>query len=70
MTTLKAAFESKLALKDEGYESGSKISTYSLPSGEPPEYTMFWVMRMSLLIQQHHVAQVPASHIANLSDSD
>ena len=34
MTMLNAAFESKLALEDEGYESGSEISTYPLLSDE------------------------------------
>ena len=43
-----------------------KILTYPLHPEEPPKYTIFLVMRTSPLIQQHHAAQVPASHIANL----
>ena len=43
-----------------------KILTYLLLSEEPPESIMFLVMRISLLIQQHYAAQIPASHIANL----
>ena len=68
MTTLNAAFESKLTLEDEGYESVSEILTYPLCSEEPLKSTMFLVMRTSPLIQQHHTAQVPASHITNLYD--
>ena len=40
MTTLNATFESNLALEDEDYESGSKISTYPLHLEEPPRFTM------------------------------
>ena len=47
-----------------------KILIYPLHSEEPPEYTMVLVIRTSPLIQQHHTAQVPASHIANPSDID
>ena len=64
--TLNATFESKLSLEDEGYESGSDNFNIPLLSEEPPRYTMSWVMGTSLLIQQHHTAQVTASHIANL----
>ena len=46
VTALNAAFESKLVLEDEGYES----ETYPLYS-EPPKSTMFPVMRTSPLIQ-------------------
>ena len=57
MTTLNAAFESKLTLKDEGYESGSENFNIPTPlSEEPPKSTQFPVMRMSPLIQQHHAA--------------
>ena len=45
-----------------------KILTYPLLSDEPPEYTMFLVMRTYPLIQQHHAAQVPTSHVTNLYD--
>ena len=41
MTTLNAAFESKLALEDEGYKSGSENFNIPTPPEEPPEYTMF-----------------------------
>ena len=64
MTTLNAAFESKLALEDKGYDSG--ILTYPLHSEEPPRSTMSPVSRTPPLIQFHHTAQVPASHIADL----
>ena len=37
-----------------------KILTYPLLSEEPPKSTMFVVMKISPLIQQHHAAQVPA----------
>ena len=66
MTTLNATFESKLALEDEAYESSSENSTYQLHSEEPPRFTIFPVLRMPLLIQLHHTAQVPDSHIADL----
>ena len=41
VTTLSAAFESKHALEDEGYESGSENVNIPLLSEEPPESTMF-----------------------------
>ena len=69
VTTLNATFESKLALEDEGYESGSENSTtYPLHLEEPPRFIMFPVLRMCLLIQiqLHPTAQVPDSHIADL----
>ena len=68
MTTLIATFESKLALEDEGYESGSENFNIPTPLRKPPRFTMFPVLRMSLLIQiqLHHSAQVPASHITDL----
>ena len=43
MTTLNAAFKSKLVLDDEGYESGSKISTYPLCLEDPPRFITFSV---------------------------
>ena len=70
VTTHNATFESKLTLEDEGYESGSEILTYPSLSEEPPKFTMFLVMRISPLIQQHHTSLVPASHITNLYDID
>ena len=45
MTTLNAAFETKLSLEDEAYESGSKNLE------EPPRCTMFSVLNTCLLIQ-------------------
>ena len=71
MTTLNAAFESKLALEDKGYEIAvAKTSTYPLHSEEPPRSTMFPVLRMPLLIQiqLHCIAQAPDSHITDLYD--
>ena len=47
-----------------------KILTFPLFSEEPPESTMFLVMKTSPLIQQHHAAQVPASYITNLCGVD
>ena len=46
-----------------------KILTYPLLSGKPPESTMFPVKRISLLIQQHHTSQVPASHMQTCTAS-
>ena len=71
LTTLNAAFETKLMLEDEGYESGSEnFNIYPLLSEEPPESTMFLVMRTSPLIQQNHPACIPASHTVNPWDVD
>ena len=70
MTTLDAAFESKLTLEDEGYESGSRNFNIPTHSEEPPKSTMFLVKKMSPLVQQHHATQAPASHIANLYGID
>ena len=65
MTTLNAAFESKLILEDEGYESGSE--NFNIPTPlKLPESTMFPVMNTSPLIPSLHAAQLPASHIASL----
>ena len=64
MTTINAAFESKLTMEDEGV--AMKILTYPLLSEEPPESTMFLVMKTSPLIQQHHAACIPASQTVNL----
>ena len=68
MTTLNAAFESKLALEDEGYESGSENFNIPIHLEEPPRFIMFSVSRVHLLIQIQllHAAQVPESHIADL----
>ena len=66
MTTLNAAFESKLVLEDEGYKSGSENFKIPTIPEEPLKSTMFPVSRIPLLIQLHHTAQVPANHIANL----
>ena len=60
MTTLNATFGSKLALEDEGYESGSEILTYQLHL-EHPRFITFPVPRMCplTLTQSHHTSQVP-----------
>ena len=47
-----------------------KILTYPLLSEEPPESTIFLVMKTSPSIQQHHAACIPASHMANLYSID
>ena len=47
-----------------------KISTYPLLSEEPPESTMFLVMKTSPLIQQHHTACIPVAHVTNLYSID
>ena len=47
-----------------------KILTYALLSEDPPKSTMFLVVKTSPLIQQHHTAQVPASHIIDLYNID
>ena len=49
MTTLNAAFESKHALEDKGYESDSENLTFPSHSDEPPESTMCPVMTRSPL---------------------
>ena len=68
MTALNVAFESKLVLEDEGFQSSGKTSTYQLHSEELPRSTTFLVLRMPLLIQihLHHIAQAPESHITDL----
>ena len=61
-----AASENKLTLEDEGYDSGSEISTYPLLSNELIESTMFPVITTSPLTLLLHAAQLTASHITNL----
>ena len=67
MTTLNAIFESTLALKDKGYDSGNEILTYPHHLEEPPRFTMFSLLRMHPLtcIQSCHMALVPGNHTAN-----
>ena len=48
----------------------AKILTYPLLSEEPPESTMFLVIRTSPLIHQYYTAWVLASHTANLYDAN
>ena len=52
VTTLNATFESKLALEDEGYESGNK--NFNIPTP---------LRRTSKI---HHVSSVPESHTTDL----
>ena len=69
MTMLNAAFESKLDLEDEVYESGSE--NFNIPTPLQCvllEYTMFPVMTTFLLTQSLPTAQIPASHIEDLFD--
>ena len=70
MTTLNATFKSKLALEDEGYNSGSEHSRYPPHSEEHPRSTMFPALRMPLLtqFQLHHA--VPENCISNLYTED
>ena len=69
MTTLNAAFESKLTLEDEGYESGSENFNISTPLRCTSKNTMFPAMTTSSLTPPPHIAQVPASHATNLYDT-
>ena len=68
MTTLNAAFESKLALEDEGYESGSENFNIPTPLRRTSKIHHVSMSRMHLLIQiqLHHTAQIPDSHITDL----
>ena len=70
VTTLNAAFESKLALEDEGYKSGS--GNFNKPTLLKRTSKIYHVSsdEKSPLIQQLHIAQVPASHITNLYNID
>ena len=69
VTTLNAAFESKLTLEDEGYESGSENFNIPTPLRETPRIHHVSVMRTSPLDILLHAAQLPASHIASLYDA-
>ena len=62
--TLNTAFESKLALEDEGYESGSENFNIPTPLRQLPRFIMFPVLTMHPLtqIQLHHAAPVAVSH--------
>ena len=62
MTTLNAAFESKLALEDEGYDSGSENFNIPSPLRKLPGYAM----TKSHSTLPLHTPQLPASHIASL----
>ena len=64
MTTLNAAFESKLTLEGKGYEIGSKILTYPHHIEEPPKFTMSPVKNM------HHLIQTQSLHAAQVSDNN
>ena len=68
VTTLNATFESKLALEDEGHESGTKTSTYQLHSEEPLRSNTFLVSRIPLVIQiqLYCIAQALDSDITDL----
>ena len=66
VTTLNAAFESKLALEDTGYESGSENFNILTASDILPESTMYPVMITSPLTPPLDAAWVPASHATNL----
>ena len=72
VTTLNAALKSKLALKDEGYNSSSENFNTPTPlhSKEHQRYTTFPALRMPLLtqFQLHHA--VPENHASNLCTED
>ena len=58
MTTLNVAFEQKLALEDEGYESG--LENYNIPTPqEHQRFTTFPALSMPLLTQFHLHHTVP-----------
>ena len=67
VTTQNATFESKLALEDEGYASGSENFTHPHHLEEHPSFIMFPVSRMHPLThtQSCHAALVPRSHTAD-----
>ena len=66
VTILNAAFESKLALEDKGYESGSKNVNIPLLSEDLPESTMFPSIRTFPFTLLHHAPQIPTSHATSL----
>ena len=70
VTTLNAAFESKLTLEDERYESRSE--NFNIPTSlrQTSRSTMFPVITTSPLTLPLHMAQVLASHAANLYDAN
>ena len=67
MTTLNAAFESKLTLEDEGYESGSKHFTIPTPLRHTSR--ILHVSSDDNISFDATTALLPASHIANLYDA-
>ena len=66
--TLKAAFESKLALEDEGYESGSENFNIPTPLRRTSKVHHVSSVKNALLIQipLHHASQVPDSALTDL----
>ena len=68
MTTLNTAFESKLALEDEGYESSSENINISTPLRRTSKiHHISSVENMSFDPDPlHHTAQVPDSHTIDL----
>ena len=68
MTTLNAAFESKLALEDEGFESSSENFNIPTPLRRTSKiHHVSSVENASMIqIQLHHAAQVPDSHFTDL----
>ena len=69
VTMLNAAFESTLALEDEGYESASENFNIPTPLRHTPRIHHYPVMTTSPLTPPFHAAQVPAHHIINPYDA-
>ena len=67
ITTLKAAFESKLALEDDGYDSGSKNFNIPKPLRRTSKIHHISSVKNApwTLIHPHHAALVPRSHTAD-----
>ena len=69
MTTLNAAFESKLTLEDKGYENGSENFNIPTPLRCTPRIHHVLSDDDISFDPPLHTAQVPASHTANLYDA-
>ena len=67
VTTLNAAFESKLTLEDKGYDSGSKH--FNIPTPLRRSCKIHHILRVGMHplthIQSYHAALVPRNHTAD-----
>ena len=70
VTTLNAAFENKLALEDEGYESGSESFNLPTPLRKTSRIHHVYSVATSPLVLLLHIPQPPASQIASLYTAD